>query len=480
MKFIDMPSLGLSPGSVTVWRASAPHMSDAAWTTDLRRAAYVQEAHITYALEAAGNGPLPPAWLGCAFDLPAELDVDAFAAALRDWTDRHEVLRSQFTLSSPSTSRNRLHRRTLPTGAVSINPSATGDFTDGQKLARHLEELFDSEAGPLVWPGYICATISRPEATTVCVAADHALTDGYSIFLTAYEIRTLYATHAEAENMPALPPLPPTASYLDFAEAERAGADAVTADHESIIRWKQFVTKAGGNLPEFPVQVGDVSGSPADQPGGYVEFLNASGAQAFDRVCRAVGGDTFSGLLACLAKVGHEITGSDEFSTMIAFHTRLSPWRSSIGWYVGMGPVAFPVSATGSFAETVSYAVSNLDGVNDLARIPIPRVVQILGQPLRDAFMVSYMDLRRAPGARDWNNWRAIALRSRSTDPDEVCFWIVRTYDGLFVNYRHPATGPAAIAVPDYVARTKHLVASLVNTTRWPAPHTPQESIARD
>jgi hypothetical protein len=469
MKFIDMPSLGLSPGSVTVWRASAPHMSDAAWATDLRRASYVQEAHITYALEAAGDGPLPPAWLGCAFDLPAELDMDAFAAALRDWTDRHEVLRSQLLLSSPSTSGNRLHRMTLPPGVVSIHPSAARDFTDGQKLARHLEELFDSEAGPLVWPGYICATISGPEATTICIAADHALTDGYSIFLTAYELRTLYTAHAAPENKPALPP---TASYLDFAEAERDEADTLTADHESIIRWQQFVTKAGGNLPEFPVPVGDLSGSPTDQPGGYVEFLDASAAQAFDRVCRAAGGDSFSGLLACLAKAGHEITGSDEFSTMIAFHTRLPAWRSSIGWYVGMGPVAFPVNATGSFAETVSYAVSNLDGVNELARIPMPRVVELLGQPLRDPFMVSYMDLRRAPGARDWNTWRVIALRSRSTDPDEVCFWIVRTHDGLFVNYRHPATGPAAIAVPDYVARTKHLLASLVNTARWPAtPH---------
>ncbi|WP_193364370.1 hypothetical protein [Allomesorhizobium alhagi] len=277
----------------------------------------MQEAHITYALEAAREGPLPPSWLGCAFDLPAELDAGAFATALRGRTNRHETLRSQLTLSPRPTPGGRLQRMTLPAGAVSIHPSAVGDFTDGRKLARYLEELFDSEAGPLGWPGYILATISRPEATTVCVAADHALTDGYSVLLTAYEIHTLYAAGLAAANgKPAPVLLPPTASYLDFAEAERTAAEALTADHESIVHWRQFLTEAGGRLPEFPVPVSDVSGSPAAQPGGYTELLDASTAHAFDRVCRAAGGDAFCGLLACLAKVGHEITGSGEFRTL--------------------------------------------------------------------------------------------------------------------------------------------------------------------
>lgn len=470
MKFIDMPSLGLSPGRVTVWRASAPPMFDATWAADLRRASYVQEAHITSALEAAGEGPLPPSWLGCSFDLPAELDADAFATALRGWINRHETLRSQLTLSSRSSPGARLHRMTLAAGVVSIHPNAASDFTDGQKLARYLEDLFDSEAGPLGWPGYICATISRPEATTVCLAADHTLTDGYSVLLTAYEIHTLYATALAAADGETTPrPLLPTASYLDFAEAERTAADALTTDHESIVRWRQFLTEAGGRLPEFPVSIKDVSGGLAAQLGGYTELLDAPAASAFDRVCRAAGGDSFSGLLACLAKVGHEITGSGAFRTMAPFHTRTGSSQSSIGWFVGMGPITFPLSATDSFAEAVRSAASGLDGVKDLARVPIPRVEELLGQPLRDPFMVSFNDFRRTPGARDWKTWRVVVLRGRSNDPDDVYFWTCRTHDGLFVNYRHPATGPAAIAVPHYLAHVKHLLASVVSTACWPA-----------
>lgn len=101
-------------------------MSDTTWAADLRRASHVQEAHITYAIQAAGESPLPPSWLGCAFDLPAELDADAFATALRGWTNRHETLRSQLTLSPRPTPGDRLQRMTLPVGAVSIHPVRRG------------------------------------------------------------------------------------------------------------------------------------------------------------------------------------------------------------------------------------------------------------------------------------------------------------------------------------------------------------------
>ncbi|WP_375792060.1 condensation domain-containing protein [Paraburkholderia atlantica] len=452
-------------------------MPEAPWMADSRRPSHTQEALIRYALDTAGEGPLPPSWLGCAFDLPAGLDADAFAAALRNWTDRHETLRSQLMFSAHSTPDSRLLRVTLPPGTVTIYPSEATNFRDSRKLAQYIENLFDREIGPLGWPGYICATISNADATTVCVVADHTLIDGYSILGIPHEIHTLYAAALATSDSKPAPPLPPTASYLDFAETERNAADALTIDHESVISWQQFVTKVGGHLPVFPEPVSAQSGNPTTaQPGGHAELLDASSARTFDQVCRAAGGATFSGLLSCLAKVGHEITGSGEFRTMVPFHTQTGPWRSSIGWFVGMGPVAFSLSATSSFAETVRSAVAGLNGVKELAQIPLPRVAELLGQPLRDPFMISYMDLRRTPGARNWNTWRAIALRSRCTDPDEVCLWVWRNYDGLFVSYRHPATDLAGIAVPRYVARTKQLLAVVADTSCWLAnPHSKEE-----
>lgn len=138
-----------------------------------------------------------------------------------------------------------------------------------------------------------------------------------------------------------------------------------------------------------------------------------------------------------------------------------------------MAPIAFPSRATDSYAEAVRSAATGLDGVKDLAHVPVPRAAELLGQPLRDPFMVSYMDLRRTPGAEHWNTWRVVTLRGRTADPDEVCLWIMRTHDGLSVSYRYPATGPAGAAVPHYVARAQHLMASAATTGHWPLTPNP-------
>lgn len=463
MKFSDIPSLGMPPGRLTVWRATASPA--AGWAADPRPVSHVQEAHIAYAMASAEDGPLPPSWLGIAFDLPPALDPDAFAGALRDWTDRHESLRSRL-LPPPDSSASPFRRETLPAGAATVRGTECGEFTDGRELALRIEELFDREAGPLGWPGYVCATVARPDATTVHLAADHSLMDGYSVLLVAAEIHTLYAAALRASDGPA--PLPPAASHLDFAAAERAAADALSTDDDVIVRWRRFLTETGGSLPEFPVPVNDVSGSPGAQPGGFSVLLDAPATRAFDQACRAAGGDTFSGLLACLARVGHETTGEREFRTMAPFHTRTDAYRSALGWYVGMAPISFPLTAPESFEETLRSAVSGLDGVKELAQVPFSRVMELLGESLRDPFMISYMDLRLTPGARDWNAWRTVTLRGRSTDPDEVCFWILRTRDGLSVSYRHPATGLAGIAVPHYVTRLRQLLAAVADSGRWP------------
>ncbi len=471
MKLSDLPSFGMRPGRLTVWRTTKSRDTEADWETDPRPASPVQEAHIAYALASAGEGPLPPSWLGIAFDLPPALDPGAFATALRDMTDRHESLRSRLLPVGPASFR----RETLPPGATTVHGTDLGEFGDEAQLAAHVEELFDSSAGPLGWPGFVCATVTGADATTVLLAADHSLMDGYSVLLLPYELHALYEAALQGSGtgteVPA--PLPPTGSHLDFAAAERAVADALTADDDRIMRWRRFLTESGGRLPEFPIPVNDGSGNPGPQPGGHTVLLDATATRAFDRACRRAGGDAFSGLLACLARIGHEITGERVFRTMVPFHTRTDAYRSALGWYVGMAPVGFPVPTPESFEETVRSAANGLDGVKELAEVPLSRVMELLGESLRDPFMISYMDLRLTPGARDWSAWRTAVLRARTNDPDEVNLWIMRTHDGLTVNHRHPATAPARIAVPHYIARLRQLLTTAAQFGTWPHTRTP-------
>ncbi|MDQ1094131.1 hypothetical protein QE400_003544 [Xanthomonas sacchari] len=465
MRIIDLPSMRLPAGHLTVWRVCDGTAPRNAWTHDPRRASHAQEAAIRYMREEASQGRRPPSWLGCLFDLPAALDLRAFAAALRAWIDRHEVLRSQLGPRSRTAAGCDLQRTTLPVGNARVHASEAGMFADAAALGHYLEQLFDSEVGPLAWPGYLATSIAHAAATTVCIALDHTLVDGYSLLQIPQEIHTLYAAACatrEASPVAAGAPLP---SYLDFAEAERTAADALTVDHPHILRWRRFVTDGKGALPAFPLPVRNPDGCAAAQPSGYADLLDAASTRAFECACRTAGGDSFSGVLACLALANLEIAGSPEFSTMLPFNTQPPPRRPSLGWYVGMGPVTFALEPAGGFEQAVRCAAAALDGIKALAQIPIPRVMELLGQPLRDPFMVSYMDLRLIGGARHWNAWNAVALRSRITDPEEVCLWIMRTHDGLNISYRHPANAAADAIVADYVARSKRILACVADTT---------------
>ncbi|MFJ9895947.1 condensation domain-containing protein [Streptomyces sp. NPDC091280] len=452
MKLTDIPSLDMPPGRPTVWRATAT----TAWAPDPRPASYVQQAHMDHVLASAGAGPLAPSWLGIAFDLPPHLDQRAFAAALAAWTDRHENLRSR--LVPPGT-----RRETLPPGATAVHGTTLQPFTDGRQLAQQIEELFDREAGPLHWPGFVCVTVDRADTTTVYLAADHSLMDGYSVFLVPQEIHALYTGSS---------PLPETASYLDFAAEERATVDALTADDPLLVPWRKFLAAVDGQLPEFPTPIKHLGASPPDQPSGCRHLLDAPGTRAFDRACRSRGGDSFTGLLACLARIGYETTGEPQFSTMAPFHTRTTPYRSSLGWYVGMAPISFPLHDVGSFERTLRSAVAGLEGVKEMARVPVGRITELLGTPLRDPFMISYMDLRLTPGAREWTARRTVSLRGRSNDADEVYFWFMRTHEGLTVSWRHPATDTGHAAVDRYIGRLRQVVEQISDAGEWQTPTT--------
>ena len=468
MKFTDIASLNLPAGRLTAWRVHGPSATDPRWVKDARRASCLQEASILGALDDRDNGSSTAAWLGCAFDMSADLNASAFMTAIRHWIDRHETLRSHLIPVGSSHADRRLTRITLEPGAIEITPGEAGDFTDATALAIHLEALFDDEVGPLHWPGYLFTTLSHSDATTVCLAVDHTLIDGYSLFQIPGEIHTLYAAALSASKESSTQPaLPGVASYLDFAEAERKASEALTASHEGILRWKTFVAEGDGRLPPFPLPLGAVGDAVSEQPSGHTRVFDKEEANTFAQICRSAGGDIFSGLLACLAKSACERSGQDAFRTMIPFQTQTAQRQPSVGWYVGMGPVAFPIDGNLSFSQALRNAADGLVGVKALAKIPMTRVAELLDQPLRDPFMISYMELRRIPGARDWNTWKVTSFRSRSVDPDEVCLWFLRTQDGLFVNYRHPATHQAAETLADYLARTKALLTSVITTGDW-------------
>ncbi|MEU6576125.1 condensation domain-containing protein [Streptomyces sp. NPDC046805] len=434
---------GLSPATVTA--------ADAA-PEDSRPPAYIQESHIRTARSVRAEGLFVPTWLGTAFDIPGPVDLDVLHEALRRWTVRHETLRSGFRWVG-----DEMRRFTLAADAVSLHREVTGDFTDAAALVRHLQSRFDVAADALCWPNFLYAAVVRDDSTSVYAAFDHTNVDAYSLQRLAADIHELYAAVSAGRILDQ----PPAGSYVDFCEIERADADRIDADHELVSRWREFIARCDGRLPNFPCDLGlDPDGPLPAQRLMREPLVDADAAAAFESYCRPYGG-SLVGVLAATSLVAHEIGGQSVYRTVVPFHTRVrSRWSDSVGWYVGGAPIEVPVAP--DFPAALTRVRAALQATRSLARIPLARVLRLLGSDFRptspDLYsIVSYVDARVVPGAEHWATLKAYAL-VRVSYGDQVCAWFHRLHEGLWFASRYPDTDVAYKNMRLYVERLRDII----------------------
>ncbi|MFG3100093.1 condensation domain-containing protein [Streptomyces sp. NPDC048182] len=456
MRMTDIQRCEVRPGRLVEWTLSpATVAAAAALPEDARPPAYIQESHLRTARSLREDGLRVPAWLGAAFDIPGPVDLDALERALSQWTLRHETLRSGFRWSG-----ERMGRFTLGAEAVRLRRAECGEFADGDALARHLQARFDDVADALHWPNLVYAAVVHPGGgVSVYMAFDHSNVDAYSIYRIPAEIHELYA----AETTGRLLPRQRVGSYVDFCEAERADADRIDGTHEVVVRWREFIRRCDGRLPSFPVDLGLEPGGPLPEQRLLREpLVDAADAAAFEAHCRPYGG-TLTGVLAATALAVHEIGGQPVYRTVVPFHTRSrSRWSDSVGWYVGGAPVEIDVEGAAGFDAALSAARAQLRAARPLSRLPIDRVLRLLGTDFRptspDLYSIlSYVDARDVPGAADWAGLSAYALL-RVSYGDQVCAWVTRLPDGLWFAARHPDTDVAHKNLRLYVERLRDVV----------------------
>nr|WP_202515754.1 MULTISPECIES: condensation domain-containing protein [unclassified Streptomyces] len=432
----------------------------AALPDDSRPPAYIQESHIRTARTVRQDGMFVPTWLGTAFDLPGPVDLDVLERALRAWTVRHETLRSGFRWAG-----DELRRFTLDASDVALCRRDVGDFPDADVLVRHLQDRFDTVADALRWPNLLYTAVVREDGASVYLAFDHSNVDAYSVQRIPAEIHELYAAFlagTEPDDST------PAASYVDFCEIERAHADGIDGRHAVVDRWREFIRRCDGTLPGFPVELGVVPGGPLPPQRMLCEPLaDAEEAAAFEAYCRPYGG-SLVGLLAATGLIVHELGGQPVYRTVVPFHTRVkSRWSDSVGWYVGGAPIEVPVDRLRNFPEALRAVRAELQANRSLARMPLPRVLSLLDADFRptspDLYsIVSYLDTRALPGAGQWARLKAYGLL-RVSYGDQVCVWVNRLPEGLWLASRHPDTDVAAKNMRLYVERLRDRIASVAH-----------------
>lgn len=408
------------------------------------------------------DGLFVPTWLGTAFDIPGAVDLDALEVALRGWTLRHETLRSGFRWAGDD-----MHRFTLAPEAVSLQREEVGDFPDADALVQRLQDRFDAAANALSWPNFLYAAVIRDDSTSVYVGFDHSNVDAYSIQRIPAEIHELYAAAVEGRPVEE----PPVGSYVDFCEIERADADRIDGTHAIVARWREFIQRCNGKLPNFPVELGLEPGGPLPTQKLMREMLvDADAAAAFEAYCRPFGG-SLVGVLAATSLIVHEIGGQPVYRAVVPFHTRVkSKWSNSVGWYVGGAPVEVAIDQAPDFTAALKVVRAELQANRSLARMPLARVLRLLGADFRptspDLYsIVSFVDARGIAGAERWDELSAYGL-VRVSYGDQVCVWLNRLHEGLWFTCRYPDTDIAYKNMQLYVERLRDVILTVAREQR--------------
>ncbi|MFJ4829341.1 condensation domain-containing protein [Streptomyces sp. NPDC088747] len=433
----DIQRCEIRPGRLVEWTLHPSSVeAAAALPDDGRPPAYVQESHVRTARKVRQDGLFVPTWLGTAFDIPGEVDLDVLQQALRDWTLRHETLRSGFRWVGDD-----MRRFTLDAESVALHREDVGEFAEATTLTRYLQDRFDVVADALTWPNFIYTAVVRPDGASVYMAFDHSNVDAYSLHRMATEIHELYEAGLEGRTVTAQP----VASYVDFCAIERAQADEIDETHAIVSRWREFIAHCDGRLPGFPVDLGlDPEGPLPEQRFMCEMLVDDADAAAFEAYCRPYGG-SLVGILAATALIVREIGGQEVYRTVVPFHTRAkSKWSDSMGWYVGGAPIEIPVARATDFDSALEMVRAALREGRPLSRMPIARVLRLLGSDFRptspDLYsIVSLVDSRGVPGSERWQELKAYGL-IRISYGDQVCAWLTRVHEGLQFASRYPAT----------------------------------------
>jgi hypothetical protein len=486
MRGADLWNSGARPGVVVSFTLAAPAApAPGGASHDSRPPAYVQEAHIRTARDLRDRGVHAPTWIGTAFDLPGPTDPDTLQHVLRQWTLRHETLRSGFCWDG-----DELRRFTLGPEEVGLHRVHHGTHHRAEDVCRVLQERFDTATNSLSWPNFVYAAVLTQDSTRLYLGFDHANVDAYSLHLMPSQIHTEYARHLSGAGDAVRPPHAPTTSaavprqpggdatdgdecerygsYVDFCEMERARADEAGLDDATVARWRSFIAACDGTLPPFPLDMGVTPNDFPEQRLSMEMLVDADQAAGFHTRCRPHGG-VLPGLIAASALAVQEAGGPSTYRTLVPFHTRAtSRWGLSVGWYVGVVPVEIATGEAEGFADLLAMARAALRDNRGIARLPVARALQLLGTSFRplspDLFsLLSYVDGRAAPGAGSWEDWNA-RLLLRVSRSDHACSWVNRVPDGLQFVARYPDTPQGRKNMARYVEGLRTVVTTVART----------------
>ncbi|MEV0106465.1 condensation domain-containing protein [Nocardia sp. NPDC050799] len=381
----------------------------------------------------------------------ADLDREAMTRAVNAFLLRHDTFRTWFRIGADGA----LERHLVPERDVEFVPVDCGRIDDPRTVVDHVQK---TTPGPFDWDCFTFGTIEREDSTTVYLAVDHLHTDGFGQYLSGFDLALLYTREVwpDAPDM-----LSPAASYLDYCTVERAYTGQMTLTSPGVGKWLELIRGNDGRLPSFPLDLGrrtDVYNRSAHRT---VTLFDEATASRFERRCRRNGAEFVGGVFAAAALTERELIDSDYYFGMTPVSTRSSPAeRASVGWYVTLLPVTFPLAAT-SFDRVAELAQHAYENGLRLAPTSFQRVVELLPadsdldlEPGWSCPMISYVDARELLG-NEFFDTAGCGLYANRAASEQVLIWINRLATETTLSVIYPDTPVAHDSVDRYVRKLK-------------------------
>jgi hypothetical protein len=458
MRIGALAELSPAPGRVVVLRPTRECQAAAdAAPVSPGAPSFLQADHLNAYRAKVASGGVHRAWTGTCGEFDVAFDEAAYIEALTSFVGRHEGLRTWFDLTGATPVRHLVPVETIAFEAVEVEVPA--DWSGGwQEL---LVSLWDEQCRPDSWTPFLLGAIVREEGFTYFWGCDHAFTDGASQLMVPAELGAAYAAALGARS----PDLLEAGSFVTYAAAEQQLAAQCDAETPAVREWVDIVSRHGGRLPRFPVDLGLAPGETAPVRIRTWTALEGEAVDALEELCRDAGGRFTSGVFALLAHVEQRLTGSSDYLGITVLGTRSQQTAMSHGWFCNFAPVSMALGET--FPETVLAAEKAFGTARELARTPVHVALgaMVAGgvlapTELASPQMVSYLDVRKFPGAGTTPFDTGLHFTGEGRTAN-ASLWVNRFADRFELATQSPDTEQGGRAVATYFEALRDVLADL-------------------
>ncbi|MGW7201364.1 condensation domain-containing protein, partial [Streptomyces chryseus] len=313
-------------------------------------------------------------------------DADALRRAGQTVVERHEMLRTSFSLGAFDVPLQLVHPdAVIPVTVHDLRGLDAEAFARARQehIAAERSELFELTRPPLL---RISALVESEEAWHLGFTHCHAITEGWSQQSLLMEVLDVY--HAYAAGKEAKQPEPTAVRYADFIAAEQ---DSLASDEDRDY-WKGIVDRHA--LCVLPADWGDGSSAPREDFKLSVEFRDIE--PALRALARSSDTSFKAVLLAAHLKVLSTVTNEPAFHTGVLYSARPEvPGAERVyGMYLNTLPFAHDRTAR-TWRELIRQVFDREAEVYSHRRHPLPAVQRLAGGRRLFDIMYRYQDFHQ-------------------------------------------------------------------------------------